>query len=91
MLSERLKSKEVFSEKEHETEGTFMCLNALDTEVESLVKYMNIIERAGLLSREAIENYVLTRFEAHEKSYYGMTDEEFHVYMNIGYIQSKEK
>lgn len=91
MLSERLKNKELFSDKREESEKkeavSMEARNALDRVAHNLVILMRLTERGGM-TRQEIENYVLNRLEAHEQRIYGMDNGQFMFYALADVAQS---
>lgn len=87
MLSERLKGKEVYADKETAKRDMTYSMRAIDGQIHTLVQIMNIIERNEVMTRDEVENYVINRLEHYEKKIYGMTDEDFEFYLNLGQIQ----
>lgn len=94
MLSERLKNKELFSDKREENEESeekeavsMRSRKALDGVAHDLVILMRFAERNGM-TRQEIENYVLNRLEAHEQRIYGMDNGQFMFYVLADVAQS---
>ena len=84
MLSERLKNKELFSDKREESDKkeavAMEARKALDRVAHNLVILMRLAERKDGMTRREIENYVLNRLEAHEQRIYGMDNGQFMFY-----------
>lgn len=87
MLSDRLKGKEVYADKETAKRDMTYSMRALDGQIHTLVQIMNIIERNEVMTRDEVENYVINRLEHYERKFYGMSNDDFEFYLNLGELQ----
>lgn len=83
MLSERLKNKELF--RGIDVDESYLrdeAKDALKNTVNTLILTMKIVQDAGLMDSEEIENLVIGYIEGYERRYYSMFDDEFTDFMN---------
>lgn len=80
MLSDRLKGKPLFKVTVEELKGGRVkeeALDLLEECVDHLILAMATIENLGILSREDIEDYVISYMEAFEQRYYSFEEDQF--------------
>lgn len=83
MLSERLKNKELF--RGIDVDESYLrdeAKDALKNTVNTLILTMKIVQDAGLMDSEEIENLVIGYIEGYERRYYSMFDDEFTDFMD---------
>ena len=83
MLSERLKAKPLFELTPEELKGKVKeeSLDLLEECVDHLILGMATTEHLGILSREDIEDYVISYIEAYEQRYYGFEEDELDLFI----------
>lgn len=86
MLSDRLKGKTLFKvtieeADDLEKEAIHTALDMLEECVDHLILGMATVENIGLLSREDIEDYVISYMEAYEKRYYSLDEDAFDTFV----------
>lgn len=87
MLTERLTKRKLFEEADKELRQKAISL--LDVTVCDLVGAMSSIERDEVMSREEVENVVISMLQHYEVMLYSMDNEEFGDWQNETMIRRR--